>query len=210
MKLSGVGKRAAVLAAAALTAVTGVAVVGTGTADAARLPGGHTKAVGIDGQVVNISRSNESSRIMPSLAANGAGRAASASGTFKTTLSKGAGIMTVGYLVGCQINIEGLKGTLGASMTLDGSFKGTGAISVPLTPGQVAFVPVEKMALKKGKGTIVLDSVSIDVQLCGGYASARSVAQVIAAEGYKAEEGKLTGKSGYVQASLYGRPFSLG
>ena len=209
MKLSGVGKRAAVLTAAALTAVTGVAVVGTGTADAARLPGGHTKAVGIDGQVVNISRSSERSRIMRSMAANGAGRAASVSGTYKASLSKGSGVMTVGYLVGCQVNLSGFEGTLGASIDLTGAGL-SGGLSVPLAPGQVVFAKTDKINLKKGKGTVMIDSFSIDVQQCGGYASARSLVQVVAADGYEAEEGKLSGKSGYVQANLYGRPFSLG
>ncbi|KJR06944.1 MspA family porin [Gordonia sp. PS3] len=210
MKFSGVGKRrAAALAAVALTAVTG-AVVGAGQADAGRLPGGRTKAVGVDGQVVEISRSGESSRIMPSLAANGAGRAAAVSGTYKTTLSKGTGVMTVGYLVGCQVNLTGFTGTLSGSFDLSGGVSGSGSLSVPLAPGQVVYAKTDKISLKKSKGTIMVDSFSIDVQQCGGYASARSVVQVVAADGYDAEEKSLSGNSGYVQANLLGTPFSLG
>ena len=197
MKFSGVGKRrAAALAAVALTAVTG-AVVGAGQADAGRLPGGHTKAVGVDGQVVEISRSGESSRIMPSLAANGAGRAAAVSGTYKTTLSKGTGVMTVGYLVGCQVNLTGFKGTLSGSIDLTKASVSAG-LSVPLAPGQVVFATTDKLTLKKGKGTVMVDSFSIDVQQCGGYASARSVVRVVAADGYDAQEKSLSGNSGYV------------
>ncbi len=203
-------RRAAVAAAVAVTAVSGVVAVGAGQADAGRLPGGHTKAVGIDGQVVNISRSNESSRILPSMAANGAGRAAAVSGTYKASLSKGTGVMTVGYLVGCQINLQGFKGTLGGSFDLTGGVTGTGSLSVPLAPGQVVYAKTDSLKLKKGHGTVMVDSFAIDVQQCGGYASARSVVQVVAADGYSAEDGVLSGNSGYVQANLYGTPFSLG
>lgn len=209
MKLSGVGKRAAVLAAAALTAVTGAVVLGPGQADAARLPGGHTKAVGIDGQVVNISRSNESSRIMRSMAANGAGRAGAVSGTYKASLSKGTGVMTVGYLVGCQVNLTGFTGELSGSINLDGVGLNAG-LTVPLAPGQVVLATTDRLSLKKGKGTVMVDSFSINVQQCGGAATARSVVTVVAADGYTTDEGVLSGNSGYVQANLYGRPFSLG
>ncbi|AUH70497.1 hypothetical protein CXX93_17775 [Gordonia sp. YC-JH1] len=173
------------------------------------MPGGHTKAVGVDGQVVEISRSGESSRIMPSLAANGAGRAAAVSGTYKTTLSKGTGVMTVGYLVGCQVNLTGFKGTLSGSIDLTKASVSAG-LSVPLAPGQVVFATTDKLTLKKGKGTVMVDSFSIDVQQCGGYASARSVVRVVAADGYDAQEKSLSGNSGYVQANLLGTPFSLG
>ncbi|EGD54708.1 hypothetical protein SCNU_12487 [Gordonia neofelifaecis NRRL B-59395] len=173
------------------------------------MPNGHTKAVGVDGQVVNISRTGESSRTMPSLAANGAGRAAAVSGTYSTSLSKGTGIMTVGYLVGCQVNLTGFTGSLGASIDLTGASL-SGGLTVPLAPGQVVFAKTDKINLKKGKGTVMVDSFSLDVQQCGGYASARSVVQVVAADGYDAQEKSLSGKSGYVQANLYGAPFSLG
>ena len=206
--MSGIGKRAVVAATVALTAVTG-AVVGTGEADAARLPNGSTQAVGIDGQVVKISRSGESSRIMRSMAANGAGRAGAVSGTYKVNLSKGAGVMTVGYLVGCQVNLQGFSGTLGGGISTAG-VGASGSLSVPLAPGEVVFAPTDKMAVKKGTSTVMVDSFAIDVQQCGGHASARSVVTVVAAEGYKTDEKLLAGKSGYVQANLYGRPFSLG
>lgn len=207
--MSGIGKRAVVAAAVALTAVTG-AVVGTGQADAARLPGGSTQAVGIDGQVVKISRSGESSRTMRSMAANGAGRAVAVSGTYKAALSKGAGVMTVGYLVGCQVNLAGFSGTLGATFEAPSGVGASGSLSFPVAPGEVVMVAAEKIALKKAPGTIMVDSLALDVQQCGGYASARSVVTVVAADGYKAEEKLLSGDSGYVQANLYGRPFSLG
>ncbi len=146
---------------------------------------------------------------MHSLAANGAGRAGAVSGVYKASLSKGTGVMTVGYLVGCQVNLAGFSGTLGADISLTGAGV-SGGLTVPLAPGQVVFAKADKIKLKKGKGTVAIDSFSIDVQQCGGYASARSLVQVVAADGYEAEEDSLSGKSGYVQANLYGRPFSLG
>lgn len=210
VKISGIGtRRAAAAAAVALTAVTGVVAVGSGDANAGRLPNGHTKAVGIDGQVVNISRSNESSRIMPSMAANGAGRAAAVSGVYKATLSKGAGIMTVGYLIGCQVNLGSLSTSLGGTISLTGATL-SGGLSLPLAPGQVVFAKSDAMKITKGKATIMIDSLAINVESCGGQASARSLVQVTAAEGYDAKDKVLSGNSGYVQANLYGRPFSLG
>lgn len=208
LRNGGVGRRIAVAAAIAVTTISGAAI-GAGQASAGRLPGGHSKAVGIDGQVVNLSRTGESSRVMSSMAANGAGRAAAVSGTYNATLSKGTGVMTVGYLVGCQVNLAGFKGTLGASIDLTGAGL-SGGLTVPLAPGQVVFAKTDTLKLTKGKGTVEIDSFAIDVQQCGGYASARSLVQVVAADGYKAADGALSGDSGYVQANLYGRPFTLG
>lgn len=201
-------RRAAVVAAVALTAAVGVITFGAGQADAGRLPSGTKQAVGIDGQVVKLARSGESSRILPSMAANGAGRAAAVSGTYKASLSKGKGVLTVGYLVGCQINLNGLEGGLSATIATVPSV--AGSITLPLTPGEVAFVKTDNIKITKGSATVMVDSFSIDVQKCGGYASARSVVQAVGADGFSTEDGALSGDGGYVQSTLYGRPFSLG
>ena len=200
-------RRAAVTAAVAAVGATGV-LAGAGHADAKSLPGGYKKSVGIDGQVVEISRKAESVRAMPSVANNGAGRSAAVSGTFSTKLSKGKGTFTVGYLVGCQVNISGMEGGISGTITSSGPSL-SGSLSVPLKPGEVKFVKSDALSLKKGKGTIMVDSFQIDVQQCGGAASARSVAQVLAADGFSTDDDKLTGDSGFVQSTLYGRTFSL-
>lgn len=182
-------------------------LTGAGSAEAAKLPNGFKKSTGIDGQVVTIKRTGERAYPMPSVANNGAGRAAAVSGTYKATLSKGTGTMSVGYLVGCQVDITGLQGGLSGTIGLTSSL--SGSISVPLNPGQVALVRSDAMSIKKGKATLMVDSFHIDVQQCGGYASARSVVTVMAADGMSTEDGVLSGDSGFVQSSLYGKPFSL-
>lgn len=182
-------------------------LTGAGSAEAAKLPNGFKKSTGIDGQVVTIKRTGERAYPMPSVANNGAGRAAAVSGTYKATLSKGTGTMSVGYLVGCQVDITGLQGGLSGTIGLTSSL--SGSISVPLNPGQVALVRSDAMSIKKGKATLMVDSFHIDVQQCGGYASARSVVTVMAADGMSTEDGTLSGDSGFVQSSLYGQPFSL-
>lgn len=201
--------RSAVVAASVAAIGATSLIAGSGAADAARLPNGAKTATGIDGQKVTIKRTGESARTMPSVANNGAGRAAAVSGTYRANLSKGTGAMSVGYLVGCQIDITGLKGGLNGSLGISGGSL-AGSVSVPLNPGQVAFIKGDNLTLKKGKGTIMVDSFHINVEQCGGYASARSVVQVIAADGFSTEDDELSGDSGFVQSTLYGRPFSLG
>ncbi len=200
-------KAAVAVTVAAIGATTVVA--GAGDANAGRLPNGAKKSTGIDGQVVTVSRKGESVRRMPSVANNGAGRSAAVSGTYTTTLSKGEGVMTVGFLIGCQVDITGLEGGLSGGLNLDGVSL-SGALSVPLAPGQVARVVSDDIEITKGKATVLIDHFQIDVQQCGGYASARSMVQVMAADGLTAEDGAITGDSGFLQTTLYGKPFSLG
>ncbi|MEZ5210859.1 MspA family porin [Gordonia sp. (in: high G+C Gram-positive bacteria)] len=190
-------------------AAVGAASILSGAGEASALPNGFKSSTGIDGQKVTIKRTGERSRIMPSVANNGAGRAAAVSGTYKATLSKGTGHMTVGYLVGCQVDITGLQGGLSGSIGLAGGSL-SGSVSVPLTPGQVAFINSDAMSIKKGKATLMVDNFYINVEQCGGYASARSVVRVMAAEGMSTDDDQLSGDSGFVQTTLYGAPFSLG
>ncbi|GAC80560.1 MspA protein [Gordonia malaquae] len=206
VKTTSFVRRAAVASAALAVAATGV-IASTGDADAARLPGGSKTTTGIDGQVVKISRTGESVRQQVSVANNGAGRSAAVSGTYSAKLSKGTGSLTVGYLVGCQINITGLEGGLSGTISATPSL--SGSLSVPLQPGEVKFVKGDSLSLKKGHGTVLVDSFQLNVQQCGGYASARSVVQVLAADGFTAEDGAISGASGFVQSTLYGKPFSL-
>lgn len=200
-------RKTAVLATVVAIGAT-TAIAGAGDADARRLPNGFKQSTGIDGQVATIRRTGESARVMRSVANNGAGRAAAVSGTYKATLSKGKGVMTVGYLVGCQVDITGLEGGLSGTIGLTSSL--SGSLSIPLAPGQVARVTSDDIVISKGKATVLIDNFQLDVQQCGGQATARSMVQVIAADGLAAEDGAISGDSGYLQSTLYGRPFSLG
>ncbi|MCF8590523.1 MspA family porin [Gordonia liuliyuniae] len=206
-KATTIARRAAAVAAVSAVGAAGL-MINAGDADAARLPSGSKTSTGIDGQVVKLKRSAESARGLHSVANNGAGRSAAVSGTYKATLSKGTGSMTVGYLVGCQVNITGLSGGLSGSISQSGPSL-SGALSVPLQPGEVKFIKGDSLALKKGKGTVMVDGFQINVEQCGGYASARSVVQVLAADGFTNEDDAISADSGYVQSTLYGKPFSL-
>lgn len=207
VKTTAFARRAAVTAAAVAVAATGLLAT-AGHADAARLPGGSKTTTGIDGQVVKITRTGESVVRQASVANNGAGRSTAVSGTYSATLSKGTGSLTVGYLVGCQVDIAGLEGGLSGTISA-GAPSLSGSLSVPLKPGQVKFVTSDALSLSKGHGTVLVDSFQIHVEQCGGYASARSVVQVLAADGFTAEDGAISGNSGFVQSTLYGKPFSL-
>ncbi|MGO3325741.1 MspA family porin [Gordonia sp. (in: high G+C Gram-positive bacteria)] len=206
-KATTMARRAAAVAAVSAVGAAGL-MIGAGDADAARLPSGSKTSTGIDGQVVKIKRTAESARGLHSVANNGAGRSAAVSGTYKATLSKGVGTMKVGYLVGCQVDITGLEGGLSGSLSADGPAL-NGALTVPLKPGEVKLVSGDSLSLKKGKGTVMVDSFNINVEQCGGYASARSVVQVLAADGFTNEDDAISADSGYVQSTLYGKPFSL-
>ncbi|GAA4666320.1 MspA family porin [Gordonia humi] len=205
-KATTIARRVAAVAAVSAVGAAGL-MINAGDADAARLPSGSKTSTGIDGQVVKISRSGESARALHSVANNGAGRSAAVSGTYSAKLSKGTGSLKVGYLVGCQINIAGLSGGIGATISAAPSL--SGSLTVPLEPGQVAFVSGDSLSLKKGHGTVMVDNFNINVEGCGGYASARSVVQVLAADGLSTDDDTITATSGYVQSSLYGKPFSL-
>ncbi|GAC70919.1 MspA family porin, partial [Gordonia soli] len=194
----------------AAVAVVGLASMGAGGAAAAKLPNGYKKAVSIDGLVAQTWRTGESALPAPSVAANGAGRSAVASGTWTSKLSKGTGNIEVGYLVGCQIDITGFEGSFtGALDFIAGSADGSASVSIPLKPGQVAYAKLTDKDIKKGIASIQSERFEIDVQQCGGYASARSVAKVVAAEGFNTDDGTVNGEGGYVQSTLYGKPFSL-
>ncbi|MYR08005.1 hypothetical protein GTV32_17615 [Gordonia sp. SID5947] len=195
------------VSALAVATVAGLAMSADASASAASLPNGYKKTVGIDGQVVQVWRTGESASPAMSMAANGAGRSAVVSGTFSTQVSKGSGNLSVGYLVGCQVDITGFSGGLSGSIAPAGPTV-SGSLTVPLNPGQVKYVPLFDKDFYLG-ASVQWDRQEIDVQQCGGYASARSVAVVFAAEDLDTANGTASGKSGLVQSYLYGKPFSL-
>lgn len=211
MKMSKLGLRRAFAATAvAAVAAAGLSSLGAGGAAAGALPNGFKKATGIDGQVVTISRTGEYAFAQQSQANNGAGRSARVSGTYTARVNKGGGNVEVGYLVGCQVNVGSLDA--GVSGSFGGPPSVSGSISFPLAPGEIKKVAIDDNDFTKDKHvmSIQLSGTEIDVQGCGGYASARSYVKVLAAEGYNTDAGTVNGASGAIQATLYGKPFSLG
>lgn len=211
MKMSKLGLRRAFAATAvAAVAAAGLSSLGAGGAAAGALPNGFKKATGIDGQVVTISRTGEYAFAQQSQANNGAGRSARVSGTYTARVNKGGGNVEVGYLVGCQVNVGSLDA--GVSGSFGGPPSVSGSISFPLAPGEIKKVAIDDNDFTKDKHvmSIQLSGTEIDVQGCGGYASARSYVKVLAAEGYNTDAGTVNGASGIIQATLYGKPFSLG
>lgn len=194
----GLRRLAAAAAVVAVSAV-GLASMGAGNAAAGALPNGSKTTTGIDGEVVTLKRLGESAFPVPSVANNGLGRAAEVSGTIVATAPKGADATLIsGYIVGCQVNIGGLSLGLDGSLTLDATSAISGNFSLPLSPGKAAFFPVSTpKTIKGGQAIIQYKRQQIDVQQCGGYATARAYSQV-----------ELKGDN-YIKSTLYGAPFSL-
>lgn len=203
----GLRRLAAAAAVVAVSAV-GLASMGAGNAAAGALPNGSKTTVGVDGTTIKLARTGEGIYPVKSQANNGAGRAAETFGNFFATYPKGTeGKLTVGYLIGCQINIEGLKGGLGFSLGGPGdtsvtglipNFGLSGSVTVPLAPGQVQTVAVGAKELKGTTAAVQLQRFQIDVQQCGGFAQARSIAVLETTGDY------------YIKSTLYGAPFTLG
>ncbi|MFT4128195.1 MAG: MspA family porin [Gordonia sp. (in: high G+C Gram-positive bacteria)] len=213
-KFSKLGlRRAAGACAIAAVAAIGLASTGAGEAAALALPSGSKVTTGANGAYAKIARTGEHAWPQGSLAANGAGRAAEVSGIWATKTSGLGGKFYLGYLIGCQVDISGLTLDLGAGLDFAAASGSLSAgLSIPLTPGSVASVIVTYKSLNDaGNAAIQLSRYQIDVQGCGGYAQARSVALVRAAAGYTVDEDNdtLTGTGSLIQSSLYGKPFSL-
>ncbi|GAB10446.1 hypothetical protein GOARA_056_01940 [Gordonia araii NBRC 100433] len=208
-------RRAVLLAVVATAAVVGLSSLGAGGADALRLPGGSKKSTGIDGQVVTLKRSAEYAHNQPSEANNGMVRSTRVSGTYTARINRGGGNVQVGYLVGCQVNVGGLD--MGISGGIWGGLGGggplpmiSGNVSFPLAPGQIQVVQALDKNFYKKVVSIQLSGVEINVQGCAGFAQARSFIKVLAAEDYSTDRGTVSGRSGAIQTTLYGKPFSLG
>ncbi|GAB08773.1 hypothetical protein GOARA_021_00100 [Gordonia araii NBRC 100433] len=229
--LTSPARRAAVRSAAIATALVAAAVGGANPAAEAdarfALPDGRARGDG-----VTLVKTGERVRIGPSMAANGAGRSVWVSGNVKVhapgvdtreagpnngpqgeearpgsngvATTGAAATLSVGYVVGCQVDVGQLK--LGAEGSLDAAaaFSGAaGSISLPLAPGRVIYAPVS--ANKKGKqieepGTYFLNwrNVQMEIQGCGGYAQARSYAVI-----------EVTGED-HQKITLWGKPFTIG
>ncbi len=225
MRLTVVG---AAVAAAVLT------VLPTAHADSfTRLPNGRAYGEGF-----TMYRTKESVRVGPSMVGNGMGRSAWVSGNVRVAApgigtgdagpsngprgeqampgSNGAstsgspGVVTVLYIVGCQVSIGGLDaGVRGGLAGLFGGGGGEnglipllglgGSLSLPLAPGEVKYALVDRKQMTK-PGTYYFNwrNSQMDIQGCGGQAQARSLAVV-----------ETTGNN-HQKIQLWGKPFSIG
>ena len=188
-----------VVGVGAITAVAamGLASRGAGNAAAGPLPSGIKVTQGVDGTVVKISRTGEAAYPVPSLANNGAGRAAEVSGLVTVTAGGASGTLTTGYIVGCQVDITGLEGGLNASIDSSLSLGLDGSLTFPLAPGEAAFVPLGTKSFEGGVASVQYKRQGIEVQQCGGYAQARAFTTVQTEGNY------------VIKSTLYGAPFSL-
>jgi hypothetical protein len=185
--------------AGAITAVAaiGLASMGAGTAAARPLPSGSKVTQGVDGAVVKISRTGEAAHAVPSLTNDGAGRAAEVSGLVTVTAGEASGTLTTGYIVGCQVDITGLEGGLNTAIDSSPTRGADGSLTVPLAPGEAAFVPLGNKSFEGGLASVQYTRQGIEVQQCGGYAQARAFTTVQTEGNY------------VIKSTLYGAPFSL-
>lgn len=243
------GARIGSVAAAAAVAL-GFLSAGAANADSfVPLPDGQIVA---PGDKATVTRTEESALISPSMAANPTNRVAWVSGKVTAQVNvdipsepgksdgstsplngtnnsstHGVSRINTGYIVGCQVDISGLKGNLGINFSTNvlssltelvvgatagpagtaiGTGTSSGAVSpsasfaVPLQPGQVAFVHLEgkNITKKDTEYTIQYQDSELSTMGCGGYAQARSYTVL-----------EVVGKD-YVKTTLYGQPFSIG
>ena len=207
--------RAAGITVAAMSAI-GLFSTGAANADTfVPLQDGHITRPG-----VQIDSVGQHALISPSLAANGAGRVVWVSGNVSADVdtpegkvgpwngpsgapgtnnssTHGASTMTVGYVVGCQVDLGSLSTNM--STTLSTSPSLTGSLSLPLAPGQVKWVYLDQVDMpESGKYHYDYQDQQLEIQGCAGYAQARQavVVEVVGAD--------------YSKTTLYGQPFSLG
>jgi hypothetical protein len=202
--------------AAAVTAAIGLFSTGAANADTfVPLPDGHLVNPG-----VTIDSTGNHVTISPSLAANGAGRAAWLSSDIVANVTTpvgtvgpwngptnsagsnnssthGASTLSVGYVMGCQVALGALSAGISAAISTTPAL--SGSLSLPLAPGQVKWVEFDQQDMtKSGRYFFDLQDQEVQVQGCAGYAQARQVVTV-----------EVIGND-YTKTTLYGQPFSLG
>ncbi|OZC88152.1 hypothetical protein CH282_08380 [Rhodococcus sp. 06-418-1B] len=214
--LRRIGRIAALGAAASMA----VGLMSTGVANAETfvpLPNGE-KVAG----PYKIAHFDESAKVAPQIAFNGLNRNAWATGTALSEVPEGAtGTLKTGYLVGCQLDMEGLNLGFDLGAGIEGGntniitlfpnlfqiggegettnkIEGGLSFDVPLKDREVAAVEVASKDVKGPVTAIQYQDVAISVQNCGGYAQARSYTTL-----------ELTGDYRY-KGTLYGQPFSIG
>ncbi|MGA6209679.1 MspA family porin, partial [Nocardia testacea] len=135
-RLAGVG--------AATTIALGLFSAGAANADTfIPLPGGELVKTLSDGTVVTVRMVGESATISPSMGATPVHRNAWASGSAQVEIAGGedvGGKIYPGYVVGCQVNIDGggAESGAGADVDTEGAVSPSGEVGGSLTvgPGQ--------------------------------------------------------------------------
>jgi hypothetical protein len=239
-------RRGARIGSVAAAAAIALGFLSAGAANADTLVPLSDGEITAPGGKATVSRTEESALVSPSMAANPANRVAWVSGKITARVNvdipkepgktdgatstiagannsstHGVSRINTGYIVGCQVDISGLKGNLGINFSTGGTGAMTGnlltdaitgvttltnavspsvGLSVPLQPGQVTFVYLEgKDITEKGTDyTIQYQDAELSNAGCGGYAQARSYTVL-----------EIVGKD-YVKTTLYGQPFSIG
>ncbi|WP_063128294.1 MspA family porin [Nocardia fusca] len=214
-RLAGVG--------AAASMALGLFSTGAANADTfIPLPGGEITKTLSDGTVVTVRLVGESATISPSMGATPIHRNAWASGSAQVEIAGGekvGGKIYPGYVVGCQVNIDGGGAEGGASADIDGesgevSPSGEVGGNLTLGPGQAKsfyVLDIEKPddygnedhatnnKFKGNSGSVTWSDQTIGVNGCGGYAQARSFVRV-----------KVETDNVMSVVTLWGQPFSLG
>lgn len=214
-RLAGVG--------AAASIALGLFSTGAANADTfIPLPGGEITKTLSDGTVVTVRLVGESATISPSMGATPIHRNAWASASAQVEIAGGekvGGKIYPGYVVGCQVNIDGGGAEGGASADIDGesgevSPSGEVGGNLTLGPGQAKsfyVLDIEKPddygnedhatnnKFKGNSGSVTWSDQTIGVNGCGGYAQARSFVRV------KVETDHVMSV-----VTLWGQPFSLG
>ncbi|MGW5386055.1 MspA family porin [Nocardia sp. NPDC003963] len=213
-RLAGVG--------AATTIALGLFSTGAASADTfVPLPGGELVKTLSDGTVVTVRMVGESATISPSMGATPVHRNAWASGSAQVEIAGGedvGGKIYPGYVVGCQVNIDGggAEGGAGADIDTEGAVSPSAETGGNLTvgPGQAKSFYVldiegpddfgsEDHATNNSfggnSGSVTWSDQTIGLNGCGGYAQARSFVKV---------EVETENVISFV--TLWGQPFSLG
>ncbi|MFW0791180.1 MspA family porin [Gordonia sp. CPCC 205333] len=174
-----------------------------------------------DGTKVTLSRSNERANINPSLGGTPLHRNAWVSAVYNVKTSKKVNSIKVqaGYIVGCQVNLNSLTNSGNGSGSVPSSGTPTASVgageSITVGPGQAVNYWVfdretaddfgndshsTKINYKKtDHGRLSYTNQTIMVNGCGGYAQARSIANV-----------SVDTDNARQILTFYGRPFSLG
>ncbi|MFE7720519.1 MspA family porin [Nocardia rhizosphaerihabitans] len=203
-------------------AVTTIGVLSTGAANAdtfVPLPGGQITRTLSDGTVVTVRLVNESATISPSMGSTPVHRNAWVSGRAEVSVSgEVTGSIQPGYVVGCQVNIDGggVDGGASAESDWEGNASGglTSGANLSLGPGQASsFLILDRELaddfgnedhsstnpLKGSNGSVTWSDSTIGLNGCGGYAQARAFVKV-----------KVKTDNVNSVVTLWGQPFSLG
>ncbi|MFQ6228585.1 MspA family porin [Nocardia sp. NPDC002869] len=213
-RLAGVG--------AATTVALGLFSTGAASADTfVPLPGGELVKTLSDGTVVTVRMVGESASISPSMGATPVHRNAWASGSAQVEIAGGeevGGKIYPGYVVGCQVNIDGggAEGGAGAEVDTEGAVSPSAETGGNLTvgPGQAKSFYVLDIEgpddygsedhatnnkFRGNSGSVTWSDQTIGLSGCGGYAQARSFVKV-----------EVETENVITFVTLWGQPFSLG